>query len=246
MVGLLNYITFLLAFHVTYSEDNSTILFCNGINGGFCSKVLQPVEPFNSSKVAILDNKLSSVTCPPDGMKLVLFECTSWDRCDCNTTLEVYEQCFGNKLFCNELVTSYSTFTYKCNKELQLYCPSHTISTYKSTSRKSSTSTTTISSSDHFRNTTSKQTSTQTSQSTKTKISTTLTTISKELTTVSKESLPTHIPEPKYPKEEQKTKDAVNAVVIFSILCVVGATESVFTKIEDEEVAKYRRNMGMI
>lgn len=244
MVGLLNYITFLLTFHVTYSENNSTILFCNGIDGGFCSKVLQPVEAFYSSEVAILDNKLRWMICPPDDMKLVLFECTSWVRCDCNTTLEVYEQCFGDKSFCNE-VTSNSTFTYKCNKELQLNCPSHTFPTHKSTSRKSSISTTTISSSAHFRNTTSKQTSTQTSQSTKTTVSTKLTT-SKELTTVSKESLPTHIPFPGCrEKEEQKTKDAVIAVVILSIFCVLGTTVGIcFYKKRRRRSSKIQKEHG--
>ncbi|CAG2237257.1 unnamed protein product [Mytilus edulis] len=76
------------------NKNNSKILFCNGTDGGFCSKVLQPVEAFYSSKVAILDNTLSSIICPPDDMKLVLFECSPGDRCDCNKTLEVYEQCF--------------------------------------------------------------------------------------------------------------------------------------------------------
>ncbi|XP_063429234.1 uncharacterized protein LOC134712043 [Mytilus trossulus] len=233
MVGLLYNIIFLLIFHVSYSEDNSTILFCNGTDGGFCSKVLQPVEAFYSSKVAILDNTLSSIICPPDDMKLVLFECISLDRCDCNKTLEVYEQCFGDKSFCSEQVTStFSTFTYKCNKELKLNCPSLILPTHKTTSRKSTTTstlTTTISSSAHFRNTTSKQASTQTFQSTKTTASAKLTTLSKELTTVSKESLPTHIPFPtNQEKEEKKTKDAVIVVLVLSIISLLVVTVGMY------------------
>ncbi|XP_076097527.1 uncharacterized protein LOC143067836 [Mytilus galloprovincialis] len=223
MVGLLYNIIFLLTFHVSYSEENSTILFCNGTDGGFCSKVLQPVEAFYSSKVAILDNTLRSIICPPDDMKLVLFKCTSLDRCDCNKTLEVYEQCFGDKSYCSEQVTStISTFTYKCNKELKLKCPSLTLPTHKTTSRKSTTTstlTTTISSSAHVRNTTSKQASTQTFQSTKTS--------STKLTTVSKELLPTHIPF-STDREEQKTKDAVIVVLVLSIISLLGATAGMY------------------
>lgn len=152
-------------------------------------------------------------------MKLVLFKCTSLDRCDCNKTLEVYEQCFGDKSYCSEQVTStISTFTYKCNKELKLKCPSLTLPTHKTTSRKSTTTstlTTTISSSAHVRNTTSKQASTQTFQSTKTS--------STKLTTVSKELLHTHIPF-STDREEQKTKDAVIVVLVLSIISLLGAT----------------------
>ncbi|XP_071164402.1 uncharacterized protein [Mytilus edulis] len=233
MVGLLYNIIFLLTFHVSYSENNSKILFCNGTDGGFCSKVLQSVEAFYSSKVAILDNTLSSIICPPDDMKLVLFECSPGDRCDCNKTLEVYEQCFGDKSFCSEQVTStISTFTYKCNKELKLNCPFLTLPTHKITSRKSTTTSTltkTISSSVHFRSTTSKQASPQTFMSTKTTASTKLTTYLKELTTVSKESLPTHIPFPTdREEEEQKTKDAVIVVLVLSIISLLGATAGMY------------------